>query len=139
MARQLKPLPLALQQLNGVELHGNAVDAAALQAPAQVEKRLRVVLERFGVDRDQQQRQAGATPVALQQMQFIHHAVHQLQWVISQIADAVLKDGGCEGQITLALAVETGCVLRFDAFQRQSTELKSRVGSNLAQACSKRI
>ena len=93
-----------------------------------------MVFERFRADWNHEQWQAWTPPVALQQMQFIHHAVHQLQGVIRQVADAVLQDGCGEGQITSPLAVEPGGVLRFNPLEWQTAEVESRVGPQLGQA-----
>ena len=98
-----------------------------------------MVLKRFRADRDQQQWQAGPPPVPLQQMQLVHHAVHQLQRVIRQVADVVLQNCSGEGQSALPSAVEAGRVLRFDAPGRQAAEVKPSVGPHLTEAGSERI
>ena len=69
------PTGLTGQLFQLVEFHGDVPDAAAEQRLSQLQEHLGMMLEGFGADRDQQQRQPRASPVAPQQVEFIHHAV----------------------------------------------------------------
>ena len=82
-------------------------------------------------DRDHQQWQTWATPVPLQQVQFIHHAGEQLFWIIREVAAAFLQHCRSEQLDASAALIGAGRFLCLHPVARSAAEPEAAVSARL--------
>ena len=122
----------------GRQPHRHPVQQTAAQLLTQFQNGFRGGAERGFVYRDQQQGQAAAAPMALEQPQFGGHRIHQLLGIFRQIEGAPLQHRWQEGQAGAALAalvaIQPGRGHGLDAHGRMASEAQPAVGAHLGQA-----